>query len=472
MPLSSLHFIFIFLPIFLLLYYILPKAGWRNAILIIGSLLFFGWADPGSLPLLLIALLINYLFGRQITRSIDVKGRPAARPYMWIAVIVNLLMLVFYKYTGFLLNSFADLLKLTIEYKSQALPLGISFFTFTGIAYILDTYNSVDKAEKNILRFGSYFLMFPKLLQGPITRFGQVKNELANPRPTTDQVMEGARRFIGGLAKKILLADQLGLAVDKVFSADFNAIGANVAWFGLIGYTLQIYLDFSGYTDMAIGLGKMLGFKLPENFNFPYISRSISDFWRRWHLSLTSWFRTYLFIPLEFARKREKFLRQQSNIVIVFLLTGLWHGASWNFVIWGTYFGLIMAIEAGGWGKSLKKLPVAVQHFYSLAFILLGWVFFRITEIKLWGPFLKALGGANGWRTEASMRYFNILQFVPILVVGILFCLPFFNHVDKKATEKGGAPRLLLDILYLVLFILSIAYILANGYNAFIYAQF
>jgi len=472
MPLSSLHFIFIFLPVFLLLYYILPKSGWRNAILVIASLVFFGWTDPGHLPLLVFALLLNYIFGRVIGHFIEIKGRPAARPYMWIAIVVNLLMLIFYKYTGFLLGSVADLFKLTIEYESQALPLGISFFTFSGISYILDVYNTTEKAEKNLLRFSSYFVMFPKLLQGPITRMGQVKNELVNPRPVTDDVMQGVRRFIAGLAKKTLLADPLGMAADKVFSANFDALGSGVAWFGLIAYTLQIYLDFSGYTDMAIGLGKMIGFNLPENFNFPYISRSISDFWRRWHMTLSTWFRTYLFIPLEFARKRDKFLRQQSNLLIVFLLTGLWHGASWNFVIWGTYFGLILAIEASGWGKQLKKLPVFVQHFYSIALIMLGWVFFRITAVQEWGPFLKALVGANGWTTDLSMRYFNILQFIPLAVVGILFSLPLFNRLEQKVNEKGGVSRLALDIVYLVLFILSIASILANGFSAFIYAQF
>ena len=472
MPLSSLHFIFIFLPLFLLLYYVIPKSGWRNALLVVGSLVFFSWSDPGNLPVLLFSLLFNYIFGRVITRQLEAKGRPAARPYMWIAVIVNLLMLVFYKYTGFLLENLADLINQPIKFTSRALPLGVSFFTFTGISYILDLYNSTEKAEENILRFGSYFAMFPKLLQGPITRFGQVKKELINPRPTMDEVMDGARRFIGGLAKKILLADQLGLAIDKVFGSKVGELGAGVAWFALIGYALQIYLDFSGYTDMAIGLGRMLGFKLPENFNFPYISRSVSDFWRRWHMSLTSWFRTYLFIPLEFARKKEKFLRQQSNLVIVCLLTGLWHGADWNFIIWGTYFGVIMAVESGKWGKLLKKTPLPVQHVYSFVLVMLGWVFFRITDIKVWGPFLKSLLGFNGWTTEFSMRYFNVLQFLPIIVLGVFFSLPFANRLEHKVNEKGGAVRIILDLVYLVLFVLSIASILANGYSAFIYAQF
>ena len=268
MTLSSLHFIFIFLPIFLLLYYILPKSWWRNALLVIGSLFFFGWSDPRNLPLLLLALVVNFTLGYLIHLVIDKKSRQAAQPLMWIAIIINLSLLIFYKYSGFLIQSAADLFNRSIEFENPVLPVGISFFTFTGIAYILDIYNSAEKAEKNIVRFSSYFLMFPKLLQGPITRFGTVKNGLINPHPTVDEILEGIRRFIGGLAKKVLLADQLGIAVNKVFSAEFDAIGANVAWFGLLAYTLQIYLDFSGYTDMAIGLGKCWGLTFPKTSIF------------------------------------------------------------------------------------------------------------------------------------------------------------------------------------------------------------
>jgi alginate O-acetyltransferase complex protein AlgI len=472
MPLSSLHFIFVFLPIFLVLFYILPFNTWRNSILVVASLVFFGWSDPGHLPLLIGMILLNYLFGRVIGYYLDNEKQASARPLMWVAVMVNLLVLIFYKYTGFVLQSVADIANLAIKYEAEALPLGISFFTFSGIAYILDIYNRTEKAEKNIIRFSSYLIMFPKLLQGPITRFGQIKEGLLKSKPVPNEVIEGVRRFIAGLAKKALLADPIGLGTDKIFNANFDALGAGAAWFGLIGYTLQIYLDFSGYTDMAIGLGKMIGLKLPENFNFPYISRSITDFWRRWHMTLTAWFRNYLFIPLEFARKREKFLRQQSNILIVFLLTGLWHGADWNFVIWGIYFGLILAIEASGLGKLLKKLPIFLQHFYAIALIMLGWVFFRVTAIENWGPFLKALLGGNGWTTDITLRNLNVLFYIPIAIIGVVFCLPFINKFERKVSEKGGLPRLLFDILYLVLFILSVASILANGFTAFIYAQF
>lgn len=472
MPLSSLHFLFIFLPVFLLVYYVVPRSTYRNIVLVLASLVFFAWADPVNLPLLVFTILLNFGFGLLIDNRINKKSRQAAKPYMWIAVLINLLILIFYKYTGFLLENLAGITKIAIDYEAKSLPLGVSFFTFTGVAYILDIYNRSVTAEKNLIRFSSFLVMFPKMLQGPITRFGQVKNELLQPKIAADEVMAGVRRFTGGLAKKILLADPMGVAANKVFGAEYAEIGAGVAWFGLLAYTLQIYLDFSAYTDMAIGLAKMIGIRLPENFNFPYISRSVTDFWRRWHMTLTSWFRNYLFIPLEFARKREKFLRQQSNILIVFLLTGLWHGADWNFIIWGVYFGLILAVEASGIGKLLKKLPVFLQHFYAMGAVMLGWIFFRIVDIDMWKPFGKALLGWNGWTTEISMRYLNILFYIPLALIGIAFCLPIFFNLDQKATRRGGVARLLMDIFYLGLFVLSVASILANGFFAFIYAQF
>ena len=391
---------------------------------------------------------------------------------MWMAVIVNILILCFYKYLGFFGEFIQTLTQIQIEINDQVLPLGISYFTFSGISYIIDIYQDVEKAEKNILRFSSYLIMFPKLLQGPITRFKELKNELLNPQFISEDVMQGVRRFIIGLTKKVILADSLSIAANKVFDADLTHIGASVAWYGLIAYTLEIYFDFSGYTDMAIGLGRIFGFKLPENFNFPYISRSITDFWRRWHLSLTSWFRNYLFIPLEFARKKEKHLRQQSNILIVFLLTGLWHGASLNFVLWGGYFGLILAIEASGFGKILKKVPKFIQHFYALILIMIGWIFFRITDIGEWGLFLKALFGANGWMDTVTLRTLNIVFYFPIIILAIVLSTPIFKTLEEKIALRAGIIRVLADIILIGIFIVVVGYILSNGYTSFMYAQF
>lgn len=472
MPFSSISFIFVFLPVLLVLFYIIPKRGWKNIVIVLASLAFFGWSDPTHLHILLLSVVANYLLGLAVGNAIDKHSSKSARVYMWVAVGINLLLLAFYKYTGFFLTSLQAVFPINLTYQSQALPLGISFFTFSGISYILDIYNEVNPPEKNSIRFSAYIVMFPKLLQGPITRFIQIKDSLVNPKFDSVLMMEGVRRFIGGLAKKVLLADSLNMATSKIFEANFSEMGASLAWFGLIAYTLQIYLDFSGYTDMAIGIGNMLGFKLPENFNFPYISKSISDFWRRWHITLGAWFRTYLFIPLEFARKKQKTFRQESNLIIVFLLTGLWHGANWNFVIWGLFFGVILALEANFLGKRLKKAPVFLQHFYSIALIMLGWVFFRITNIQNWGPFFTALSGFNGWTSLITFRSLNILFYIPFILPSLLFSLPIFFKIGEKAKDKGGIKLLALDIIYIGLFLFTLTYILSKGFTSFMYAQF
>jgi len=472
MPFSSITFIFLFFPITLILSYILPKKSWRNILLVLVSLVFFAWSDPTHIHILIASILINYFIGRQIDRAKDKNLPKSAKINMWIGVALNLLILGFYKYTGFFLDIVEGIFPTTINYSGPSLPLGISFFTFSGISYILDIYNKVTDAEKNLINFSAYLIMFPKLLQGPINRFIQIKDDLRNKKFVPLDMMQGVRRFIGGLAKKVILADSLSMATRQIFAANFNEMGASLAWFGIIAYTLQLYLDFSGYTDMAIGIGQILGFNLPENFNFPYISRSISEFWRRWHITLGAWFRTYLFIPLEFARRREKLLRQQSNLLIVFLLTGFWHGASWNFIIWGVYYGIILAIEASGFNKILKKVAPIFQHIYSLILIMVGWVFFQIVEIKQWGSFFGALLGMNGWRNAVTFRSLNILFYIPFIIPGVLFSLPVMHKLGEKAKEKGGGSLLTLDIVYILLFLFTITFILSKGFIAFMYAEF
>ena len=472
MPFSSITFIFLFLPITLIAFYVLPRKGWRNLVLVLTSLVFFAWSDPTHIHILFISILINYLWGRFISSAQTQKAEKRAKTQMWIGILLNLGLLGFYKYTGFFLDILNSILPLSIDYTQKALPLGISFFTFSGISYILDIYNEIHPPEMNLVRFSSYLIMFPKFVQGPITRFSQIKDNLLEPKSVPLGIMEGVRRFIGGLAKKVILADSLSMATNKIFSSEFNEIGANLAWFGLIAYTLQIYLDFSGYTDMAIGVGQMLGFKLPENFNFPYVSRSISDFWRRWHITLGAWFRTYLFIPLEFARKKAKVLRQQSNLLIVFLLTGLWHGASWNFVIWGAYYGLILAVEASGFGKKLKNAVPFFQYAYSIILIMVGWIFFRITDVSEWGSFFSALLGANGWKNLETFRSLNILFYLPFLIPAILFSLPFLHRFGERIKTKGGKALLALDVGYIALFLFTITFILSKGFTAFMYVEF
>ena len=472
MPFSSITFLFLFLPITLILYYVFPRKGWRGVVLVLTSLFFFIWADPTHIHVLLFSILINYLCGKLIGKAQSDKSTKIAKHRLWIGLGLNLIILGFYKYTGFSLKTIESIFNISISYSGPALPIGISFFTFSGISYLLDIYNDVNPPENNLIRFSSYLIMFPKLLQGPITRFSQIKNSLHNPQFIPMDIMQGARRFIGGLAKKVILADSLSVATNLIYSSNFSDMGAGVAWFGLIAYTLQIYLDFSGYTDMAIGIGQMLGMKLPENFDFPYISKSITDFWRRWHITLGAWFRIYLFIPLEFARKKTRHFRQQSNILIVFLLTGLWHGASWNFVIWGLYNGLILAIEASGFGKKLKKTAPILQHTYSLLLIAFGWIFFRITKVSEWGAFWGALLGRNGWSSDITFRSLNILFYIPFLIPALIFATPIFHNIAEKTKAKGGVKLIVLDLIYIVIFIFTLTFIISKGFNPFMYVEF
>jgi len=472
MAFSSIHFIFLFLPVILLAYFIIPNRTWKNLVLVLGSLGFFAWADLRHFPLLLLSLLINYLAGLLIQHANDHEKPKRAKALMVIALLLNLLILVFYKYFGFLGGIIQQILPLEITIQERALPLGISYLTFSALSYILDVHRGTEQAEKNLLRFTAYLVMFPKLIQGPITRYKDVKPGLFEPKVSLSDVSLGIRRFIIGLAKKVLIADSLAIASSKVFAANPTTIGAGVAWFGLLTYALTIFFDFSGYTDMALGLGGMLGFKLPENFNYPYISQSITDFWRRWHMSLTAWFRTYLFIPLEFKRRKAKFLRQPTNILLVFLLTGLWHGAGWNFIIWGGYFGLLLALEAAGFEKLLKKIPRVFRHLYTLFLVLLGWVFFRLTSPQSWGGFLAALFGRHGWTALETMRSLNILFYIPIAVIAIILCLPVLEWVKKVQPARPFLWNAALDLVHIAIFVLCVAYILANGFQAFMYAQF
>jgi alginate O-acetyltransferase complex protein AlgI len=473
MPFASIHFIFLFLPIFILMYFVIRNRTWKNLVLVGASLVFFAWTDLIHLPILLASVLLNYCFGLLIQHLNNTEKLKASQWVRVIAVVLNLLILAFYKYLGFFGDVIASLSGMEFALKEPTLPLGISYLTFSAISYLLDVYRGAEIAEKNFLKFSAYLVMFPKLVQGPITRYKEVRSRLESPtRPLLDDVSNGIRRFIIGLAKKVLLADSLAIAASKVFGADLGKIGAGVAWFGLIAYTLMIYFDFSGYTDMALGLGQMLGFKLPENFNFPYISRSVTEFWRRWHMSLTAWFRNYVFMPLEFKRRKVKHLRQQTNILLVFLLTGLWHGAGWNFIIWGAYFGLILALEASGFEKLLKRIPRVFQHVYTIALIMLGWVFFRLSSLSDWGRFLGALFGSHGWTGLETMRSLNILFYIPVVVIAIVFCIPLFTRIRENASVRPMWVSMLLDLGSTALFILCVAYILSNGFQAFMYAQF
>jgi alginate O-acetyltransferase complex protein AlgI len=348
-------------------------------------------------------------------------------------------------------------------------PLGISFITFSFLSFLLDISKDPSTDQGSLFQFANYILFFPKVQQGPIQDFTGFRKSITEINISTSSLYSGISRFIQGLAKKVLIADSLTPVADSVFSANLTDVGFNLSWYALFAFALQIYFDFSGYTDMAIGIGTLLGFDLPENFNSPYSCVSVADFWRRWHMTLTAWFRKYVFYPLEFRFRKLGVLRQPLNLLIVFFLTGAWHGLGPNFLVWGGYYGLILAIESLGLGRWLKRLPTAFQHFYGLLMVLFGWVFFRLETPSNWPIFFRALIGMNGMTGNITARTLNLLGYLPIVILAIILCVPL-PKASRISTMK--VPQGLTVVFQIVLLILSISFLVEGGYQAFLYRQF
>jgi alginate O-acetyltransferase complex protein AlgI len=483
MPFNSPVFLFLFLPICLIIYYVAARP-YKNAVALVGSLLFYSWGQLVFLPLLLALILANYFLAHMLEQQRD---QPAARRLLVGAVLLNLLPLLFYKTlsaygAGWMSLFLPDMF---VTWLTQAgFPLGLSYLAFQLISYHLDIYNEQVDSDKSLLNFSLYVLLFPKIIVGPITRYRDLAPQLAERTVTAVEAAAGARRFILGLTKKVLIADTLARVINPAFALPAPNFGAGIAWFVLIGYALQLYFDFSGFTDMAIGLAQLLGFRLVENFNYPYISRSISEFWRRWHISLSSWFRDYVFYPLEFTRRRANRWRQTLHVLIVFLLTGLWHGLTLNFALWGLIHGLAIGLEMSGFGRTLKRLWPPLQHVYTLSILLVGWVFFRANSLAYAIGFLGRLAG---WRGGITPLPFSVTRPLPIidpsvwfaLALGIFFCLPVYPWLRKTwagFSARGAgfafASRVGADLLLLVLLVGSVAFMLGYQYVANIYASF
>lgn len=481
-------FLFLFLPLCLIIYFAADRR-YRNAIALIASLVFFAWGQVTYLPLMLLIILLNYYWGQQIERR---RAEPdGGRSVLVWGVGLNLAILVLFKvFASYGIAWLSTGLSITLSenlaaaLRANPLPLGLSYIAFQVIAYLIDIYNEVTDSEKNFLNFALYILLFPKIITGPIARYRDLSTQLTDREVTAAGAAQGARRFIVGLAKKALIADPLARIVVPAFALESPSFTTGVAWLVIIGYSLQLYFDFSGYTDMAIGLGQMFGFRFVENFNYPYISRSISEFWRRWHISLSSWFRDYVFYPLEFTRRRADRWRQQLHIFIVFLLTGLWHGLTLNFIIWGAVHGLAMALEMSGFGRWLKKAWRPLSHFYALGVVLIGWVFFRSATPQYAFQFLARLfGSQNG----VQALPFSQTQPLPIiensvwlaLVLGVLFSLPLIPTLRKRweglTTARpvlSGAAGTLYDVSLLLLLVTSVAATISYGLVATIYGGF
>ena len=473
MAFSSMTFLFGFLPCILLCYFVIPTRfrSARNLVLLAFSLAFYCWGGVRLLPALLVSCVGNWVAA--LLAAPGCKGRKGV--YL-AALVANLAMLGYFKYTGFLLGNL-QALGLDVTIPPIALPAGISFFTFQAIAYLTDVYRGKIPAERSLARVMLFMAFFPQLLQGPILRYEGFGPALAQRQETAADAADGAVRFCFGLAKKVLLADALGQVADAAFASG-NRLTMSFAWLGAIAYTLQLYFDFSGYTDMAIGLGRIFGFRLPENFNYPYISKSASEFWRRWHMTLSFWFRDYVYIPLGGNRCARG--RQILNLFIVWMLTGLWHGSAWNFVLWGLYYAVLLMGEKFLWGRVLDKLPTVLRHAYAMVLIIIGWVLFRATGLAQVREMVSAMFGfAPGglWNVETA---YYLRQFSWEWIFAIPAALPvkvWLQSLLETRREQGSrlsAAALVLGpkLLGAALLGLSVVRLLSSTFRSFLYFQF
>lgn len=465
MVFSSFTFLFIFLPLVLLTYFLAKKRQYRNIVLLVFSLIFYAWGEPVYVILMLLSIIVNYFIALKIERR--KKGK---KKWMIMDVIFNLGIIGFFKYGNFMIQNINSIFHSNIREMNLALPIGISFYTFQVLSYVIDVYRKTVPAQKSMVNLGMYVTLFPQLIAGPIVRYETVAEEIENRKENFNEVVEGLKRFFIGLGKKVLIANQMALIADTIYGGDLEVTGTIALWLAAISYTLQIYFDFSGYSDMAIGLGRMFGFHFLENFNYPYIAKSITDFWRRWHISLSTWFRDYVYIPL--GGNRVNKLKWLRNILVVWLLTGLWHGASWNFILWGVYYGVILIIEKVFLGKLIEKLPKVLQHIYALFFIIIGWVIFRVEDFSQMGIVLQKMfvWQASGIVDNIILN-FDIFSSLPYILVGIIGSIPLLANIREKRRETT-TYQVASSIWSFGVFILSICFLLVATYNPFIYFRF
>ena len=463
MVFSSLTFWFFYLPCVLLMYYVVPIKV-RNIALFVVSLAFYGWGEPVYILLMLFTILVNYAAGWLIEK--DSGKKPRQKMWLILSVVINIGLLVFFKYSGMIVNTLNMLPFVNISFEAPALPIGISFYTFQAMSYTIDVYRQDTRAQKNPIIMGTYVTLFPQLIAGPIVRYKDVEDQLVKRKETLSQFASGVVLFLCGLAKKILLANRFAAMWQNLGAADAEGILAR--WGGLLALTLWIYFDFSGYSDMARGLGRMFGFEFMENFNYPYISKSITEFWRRWHISLSTWFRDYLYIPL--GGNRKGFGRQILNLFIVWAATGLWHGAEYNFLIWGLYFFVLLVTEKLFLSKILAKVPAFVSHIYALFFIMIGWAIFNFTDINaLWQFICGLFSASDGAFSEQSGRV--LLAYLPTALAGMVFSTPVLKIVHRKLYNKKFYPVVLFAGCAAVM-MLCTASLVSDSYNPFIYFRF
>lgn len=466
MVFSSTIFLCVYLPLVLLGYYICPKKG-RNLFLLIVSLVFYAWGEPKYVFLMIFSILVNYIFGRLMDKHRENKKR--LKLMLVLSVVIDIGLLSVFKYTDFIITNVNAIFGSNFDLLNIALPIGISFYTFQAMSYTIDVYRDDVRVQKNLIDFGMYITMFPQLIAGPIVRYADVQDQLAERSVTTADFSEGVMRFVVGLGKKVLLANQMGAVWSDIYALGGD-VSALMAWTGAIAYTFQIYFDFSGYSDMAIGLGRMFGFKFPENFRYPYQSVSITDFWRRWHITLSTWFKEYLYIPL--GGNRRGLTRQALNLLIVWSLTGFWHGAGWNFVLWGLYYFVILFIEKLFLLKALDKLPKFFRHVYALLLIIIGWVIFASDDVSVLLPFLGSMFGANG--AIGGMDVYTLLTKAVLLIICCIASteLPKKLFLSAAGAMNEKAAFTLKSVLMIALLALSMILLIGDSYNPFLYFRF
>lgn len=459
MVFSSLIFLFIFLPVVVTINYLLPPK-WRNSFLLIANLIFYAWGEPIYVLLMIASIFVNYICAYMMDKTVARRKR---KTLLVINIILNLGALGFFKYTSLVLDTLRVIPALSnLPIAKIVLPIGISFYTFQAMSYVVDVYRRSCRSAKSFIDFAAYISLFPQLIAGPIVRYSDVERSVRDRHVTPEMFSNGIKLFIIGLCKKVLLANQFGKIWDMIF-ADTAAFGTGGAWIGAFAYTLQIYFDFAGYSDMARGLGKMLGFDFCINFSYPYISRSITEFWRRWHISLSTWFRDYVYIPL--GGNRVSVLRHAFNILIVWALTGLWHGAGWNFVAWGVYYGILLLLEKFVWGKALNKIPKVLRHIYTLVIVIVGWIFFASPSFSQAFTYLGYMFTPHG----GSVR--SLTPWLLTFIVGIVSCTPLFAAAWGWLKIKRK-DSFLVVFLCIAGFILCVASLITETYNPFLYFRF
>ena len=466
MVFSSLMFLFVYLPVTLAVYYLAPLRA-RNLVLLLVSLLFYGWGEPVYIAVMVASVAINYAFGLLVEkyRADDKK----ARRIVLSSVLFNLALLFFFKYFDFAVENLRRVPALSgLRPLGLALPIGISFYTFQTMSYTIDVYRGQARTQRNIVSFGAFVTLFPQLIAGPILQYRDVDKQLTGREHSAETFASGVEIFCVGLAKKVLLANSVGALWSVYKAMDPASLTALGAWMGVLAFSFQIYFDFSGYSDMAVGLGRMFGFEFMRNFNYPYVSRSVTEFWRRWHISLGSWFRNYVYIPL--GGNRRGVPRQLVNILVVWAATGFWHGASWNFLLWGLYFAALLMLEKLFLLKWLEKAPRALQHAYALFFIVIGWALFGLEDLNHCASYLAAMFGGNRaglWSALDGYELSNYAALLPALVIGSTpLMASLFGRLSARAK---GAAALILSALALIL---CTAYLVDATYNPFLYFRF